>query len=153
MLTTSAEIGNKYDYTKEKFEKALRFLRETDFSAAEPGKIEIDGDRIFANVQEYVTLPQEEGRFEAHRRYYDIQYMAEGEEYLGYAPCGQMEKDGEYDACNDMQFYRDPVNPGKVYLKKGDFAIVSPEDGHKPRCMGAKPCKVKKVVVKILVEE
>ncbi len=28
--------------------------------------------------------------------------------------------------------------------RKGDFAIVSPEDGHKPRCIGDAPCKVKK---------
>lgn len=153
MLTTSVKIGNKYDYTKEKFERALEFLRTTDFSEMKPGKIDIDGERIFAEVQEYTTMPETDCRFETHRRYYDIQYVAEGEEYFGYIPLAKLEPDTGYDASRDLEFYKEPENPGKIHLRAGDFAIVSPEDGHKPRCIGDKPCKVKKIVVKVLVEE
>ena len=32
MLTTSVKIGNRYNYTSKKIEKALEFLRTTDFS-------------------------------------------------------------------------------------------------------------------------
>ena len=44
MLTTSVKIGNKYNYTEEKIEQALTFLRTTDFTGMEPGKVAIDGD-------------------------------------------------------------------------------------------------------------
>ena len=37
-------------------------------------------------------------------------------------------------------------------MKKGDFAIVPPEDAHAPRRMSAKgPCQVKKIVVKVKI--
>ena len=77
MLTTSVKIGNKYNYTEEKIEQALTFLRTTDFTGMEPGKVAIDGDRIFAEIQEYTTKDPKDCRFETHRKYYDIQYVAE----------------------------------------------------------------------------
>lgn len=153
MLTTNIRTGNTYDYSEEKIERALEFLRTTDFTGMEPGKIQIDGDRIYAEVQEYTTKRAEECRFETHRKYYDIQYVAEGEEYFGYIPLAELETDTGYDEEKDLEFYKEPENPGWIHLRRGDFAIVSPEDGHKPRCIGDAPCKVKKIVVKVLVQE
>jgi biofilm protein TabA len=118
----------------------------------EPGKVAIDGDRIFAEIQEYTTKDPKDCRFETHRKYYDIQYVAEGEEFFGYIPLSELEEDTGYDETRDLEFYKEPENPGWIHLRKGDFAIVSPEDGHKPRCIGDAPCKVKKIVVKVLVE-
>lgn len=152
MLTTSVKIGNKYNYTEEKIEQALTFLRTTDFTGMEPGKVAIDGDRIFAEIQEYTTKDPKDCRFETHRKYYDIQYVAEGEEFFGYIPLSELEEDTGYDETRDLEFYKEPENPGWIHLRKGDLAIVSPEDGHKPRCIGDAPCKVKKIVVKVLVE-
>lgn len=153
MLTTSVKIGTKYNYSDETMKRALEFLRTTDFARMEPGKIEIDGDRVFAEVQEYTTKKAEECRFETHRKYFDIQYVAEGEEYFGYIPASELEKDTGYDEEKDLEFYKEPDSPGWIHLRKGDFAIVSPEDGHKPRCIGDAPCKVKKIVVKVLVKD
>ena len=152
MLTTSVKIGNKYNYTEEKIEQALTFLRTTDFTGMEPGKVAIDGDRIFAEIQEYTTKDPKDCRFETHRKYYDIQYVAEGEECFGYAPVNTMLASMEYDEERDLIFYEEPAEAGAVILKKGDFAIVPPEDGHAPRRMtAAGPCKVKKIVVKIKI--
>ena len=97
MLTTSVKIGNKYNYTEEKIEQALTFLRTTDFTGMEPGKVAIDGDRIFAEIQEYTTKDPKDCRFETHRKYYDIQYVAEGEEFFGYIPLSELEEDTGYD--------------------------------------------------------
>ena len=69
MLTTSVKIGNKYNYTEEKIERALDFLRTTDFSGMEPGKVVIDGDKIFAEIQEYTTKAPKDCRFETHRKF------------------------------------------------------------------------------------
>ena len=152
MLTETSCLYGKYDYLDPKFQKALLFLKKTDFSSLSEGKIEIDGDDIFAEVQEYTTKPAEECRFESHRKYFDIQYIAEGEEYFGYVPLSELEKDTGYDKSRDLEFYKMPAVSGRIHLKKGDFAVVSPDDGHQPRCIGESPCKVKKIVVKVKVD-
>ena len=59
---------------------------------------------------------------------------------------------GEYNDETDLIFYKEPKQSGAVLLKKGDFAIVPPEDAHAPRRMSANgPCRVKKIVVKVKV--
>ncbi|WP_154819534.1 YhcH/YjgK/YiaL family protein, partial [Enterobacter hormaechei] len=53
-------------------EKALNFLRTTDFTTLAPGVIEIEGRNIFAQVLDLTTKEQHENRPEVHRRYLDI---------------------------------------------------------------------------------
>lgn len=49
-----------YRNLNESLYKGLRFLRETDLAAIPVGRYEIDGDAVFALVQEYEThLPEE----------------------------------------------------------------------------------------------
>ncbi|MBS6722971.1 MAG: YhcH/YjgK/YiaL family protein [Clostridiales bacterium] len=152
MLTTNLSLAEKYDYLSDKFKKAFTFLRETDLSALPVGNIAIDGEDVYANVQSYTTMAAEECPFESHRAYFDLQYVAEGEECFGYTPVETLTPSMDYDAERDLIFYNEPEESGAVILKKGDFAIVPPEDGHAPRRMtAAGPCKVKKIVVKIKV--
>ena len=150
MLTANLLLAEKYDYLGEKFKKAFAFLRDTDLAALEPGVVPIDGDEVYANVQSYVTMPAEQCPFESHRAYFDLQYVAEGEEYFGYEPLKRLVPSMEYDKERDLIFYEEPSMSGGVILKAGDFAIVPPEDGHAPRRMtAAGPCQVKKIVVKV----
>lgn len=55
MLTTTIDLIDKYDYLAEKFKKGYRFLKNTDLKTLPLGRIEIDGDEVFANVQEYIS--------------------------------------------------------------------------------------------------
>lgn len=57
-------------------ERALDFLRSTDFRNLEPGVVEIDGKNIFAQVIDLTTRDVAENRPEVHRRYTDIQFLA-----------------------------------------------------------------------------
>lgn len=84
MLTTNLKLADKYNYLSEKFTKAYHFLRTEDLEALPVGITEIDGNEVFANVQEYTTMPWEECAFEAHNRYFDIQYVVYGREMFGY---------------------------------------------------------------------
>lgn len=88
MLTTNLSLADKYDYLSEKFRKAYKFLRTKDLDALPEGITEIDGKEIFANVQEYSTMPWEECPFEAHDKYFDIQYVVSGKEMFGYVKRG-----------------------------------------------------------------
>ena len=66
-------------------EKALDFLRTTDFNALDPGVVEIDGKNIYAQIIDLTTREAVENRPEVHRRYIDIQFLAWGEEKIGIA--------------------------------------------------------------------
>ena len=150
MLTTNIKLADKYDYLSEKFQKAFEFLRTADLAALPVGKVSIDGEEVFANIQSYSTMSDEECPFESHREYFDLQYVVEGEETFGYEPMQNLEPSMEYDRERDLIFYHEPAESGAVVLKKGDMAIVPPEDGHAPRRMTANgQCKVKKIVVKV----
>lgn len=40
-----------------RYAKAVDFLKNTDLAALEPGKYEIDGKDVYANVTAYTTIP------------------------------------------------------------------------------------------------
>jgi biofilm protein TabA len=127
--------------------QALEYLRTTDMRAAVLGRHEIDGDRLFALVQEYQTRPPAECVWEAHRRYVDVQYMVQGTERMGYATIADMVPRVAYDADKDVAFFE----PGTrfVTLSAGMFAIFGPNDVHSPGGAAGPPQAVRKVVVKV----
>ena len=154
MLTTTIGLAEKYDYLKDRFQKAYRFLEQTDFSQyREPCEIEIDGRDVYAQVQIYDSKPAAECRFEAHRTYFDIQYVAEGEEYMGFLPLDGLDPETGYQPDQDLEFFRMPETYGRILLREGNFATVSPDDGHMPRCMVDAPRRIKKIVVKVRVAD
>ena len=151
MLTSNLNVVEKYDYLAEKFRKGYEFLRTADLKALPVGRVDIEGDDIYASVQEYTSLKADTCRFEAHNRYFDIQYVVEGEEQFGYAKREDLTEDAPYEETNDIVFFREPEEAGTVLLKAGDCIVVAPEDAHKPRCQAKEACRVKKVVIKVRV--
>ncbi len=130
--------------------KALRYLGETDFSALEAGKNELFGGDIFSIISNYKTKDLEDCRLEAHRKYLDIHFMAEGSEVIGYSLFNDQKQATEYDAENDFALYCGEKN--YIKLNEGMFAIFFPSDLHMPGIMIGVPSLVKKVVVKIKLE-
>lgn len=151
MLTCNLNEVEKYDYLAEKFRRGYEFLRTADLKSLPAGRVDIDGDEIYASVQEYTSLEADTCKFEAHNRYFDIQYVVEGEEQFGYAKRADLTEEAPYDEANDIVFFREPEQAGTVLLKAGDCIVVAPEDAHKPRCQAGSACQVKKVVIKVRV--
>ncbi len=150
MFFSNIKIAEKYNYLDEKFVKAYHWLAETDILSLEVGKYPIDGDNVYALVQEYTTKTADEGYFEAHDDYFDIQYVAAGREMFGVCNReGLVER--EHPEGKDLIFYEEPEYCGYVFLGEGDAIVVAPEDAHKPRVNAGEPCNVKKVVVKVAV--
>lgn len=111
----------------------------------------LDGDLLFALPQSYQTAPAADKRFEAHRRYIDIQYLHAGEEALYHAPIGDLQLTDPYNAERDLMFFRDPAAPSRTVLRPGQFVIYFPHDGHKGGCQVTAPSSVRKVVLKVAV--
>lgn len=148
MFFANIGIAEKYDYLDEKFRAAYKWLRETNIKDLPEGSYPILGKEVIANVQEYTTSPKQERQFEAHDRFFDIQYMVTGEEMFGVCRRDTLVLKEEH-PDQDLLFFEEPEKSGEVYLKEGDLIIVAPEDAHKPRCAAGSPMKVKKVVVKV----
>lgn len=115
------------------------------------GRYDIDGDNIYALVQSYDTVVAAEKKFEAHRMYLDLQFVAEGHEVIHHSPLAELQPETEYDDQKDYQLYGDPTVSTPVNMSPGRFAIFFPCDGHKPGCVNGGPSQMKKVVVKIKV--
>jgi len=113
-----------------------------------PGRYPLAGG-AYAMVQEYDSQPVGAEKFEAHRRFIDIQYIAGGEEIMYYAGLEQLTP-GEYHADKD---YIDLEGAGlALHLQTGDFVIFFPHDAHlASRCTEAGPRPVRKVVIKVPV--
>ena len=82
MLVTALATANANDYLSERFRTAYEFLSRPDLAELPLGRNEIDGEDVYANVLEYDTVPAAEKELEAHRDYYDVQFVVRGEELL-----------------------------------------------------------------------
>jgi YhcH/YjgK/YiaL family protein len=129
---------------------ALKFLQKENVITLLPSRIELDGDKVFAMIQHYETKPKEQGVWEAHRKYIDVQYVAEGQELMGYANLGHLQA-GEYDGEKDFVLLKGEGS--FVLMKSGTFVILTPQDAHIPGVAVDLPQPVKKVVVKVAVAD
>jgi len=130
--------------------EGLEFLRITDLSRLAIGRHPLDGEKLFAIVDEYRTRPASQCRLEAHQRYHDIQHIIAGRERIGYAPLGRVRLAEGYDAARDVAFYDGEYD--MLTLDAGMFAIFAPHDAHAPQMMMERPEPVRKIVVKVQIE-
>jgi biofilm protein TabA len=131
-------------------EAGVRWLRAFDPATAD-GRHEIDGDDVFALVSTYPTGPSTEKRFETHRVYLDLQYVAAGTERILHTPAAGLDVETPYDEAKDIAFYAEPKASSSLLLRAGDLAVFHPADAHKPGCMAGGRDEVRKVVVKVRV--
>ena len=136
-----------YEKLNSSFNSAFYFLRKTDLATLAAGRYAIDGERIYAIVQDYDTKPLSEGLLEIQTRYIDIQYLVAGEELIGYAPLAGLTIQTPYDNTKDIAFLAGPADP--IRLRQGQFAIFFPHDAHMPGRTNGVPEHVRKVVIKV----
>jgi biofilm protein TabA len=130
------------------FDVAFHFLASLDFSAVEPGRIDLEGDNLYAMVQAYTTRTHEQGIWEAHHRYIDVQYIISGRERIVFAPIEQMQL-GIY--IPEKDFLPLTGSGSALDLSEGFFVVFYPEDAHMPGLAIDFPEPVQKVVMKVAV--
>lgn len=131
----------------ERIEKALQFLQDTELDNLQPGRIDIDGENIFALVQKYNTKDITEGKWEAHRKYLDIQYMVHGSESFGFVNIDYLEPTEEYNDEKDIEFLKGEGD--FLQLNDEEFAIAFPSDAHMPGIAVEEKNEVFKIVIKV----
>jgi biofilm protein TabA len=128
------------------FARAFDFLEQTDLRALEPGRHEIDGDRLYVSIEHIDGRGQEGARLEAHQRYIDIQFTIEGAEEIGWMPLRDCRSpSGPFDDGTDIGFFDDRPTTW-IHVPAGEAAIFFQYDAHAPR--GGRGA-IKKAIVKV----
>lgn len=136
---------------------AIRFLKETDLAAHEPGKfeMELDGVPVILQVLDLTTAPRETLRPEIHRTNIDVQFLAAGgPELAGYYSDDEsnMVDEDLLDTPRDILFYHNnPDAPeGTIHMTVGTYAVYFPWDVHIPAIQAkSSPAPIRKIVVKV----
>jgi YhcH/YjgK/YiaL family protein len=146
MIFDTLENALRYAGLGDGLPAALKYLLETDLASLPVGRTDVDGERLYVLVQEYNTRPLEQGKWEARRRYIDVQYVASGWERMGFANLRSMQL-GEYHPEKDFQALSGIGNQVDVFA--GAFVIFFPEDAHMLGLCVDQPEPVRKVVLKV----
>ena len=101
---------------------------------------------------EYTIAPEKNGTYEGHENYIDIQFIVSGAERIDVTEIAKTSVTTPYNPEKDITFFDGGDGLVKGILESGDFAILFPNDIHRPG-MPAKniATDVKKIVVKVKV--
>jgi YhcH/YjgK/YiaL family protein len=133
-------------------EDILNFIADHDCLYLPDGEIEIKGRQLFVRVMSYTPKPAAENRFEIHRIYADLQFLASGAELMQTARMKDLTPLTEYDAKGDYHFFKASGATTDLIVQAGEFAVFYPNQAHRPSCSyeGQKGA-VKKLVFKIKI--
>lgn len=112
------------------------------------GRYEFEGGYFMIQTGE--TKRMEEGTFEAHRKYIDIQILLDGCEELVWSDIRNLNTSVPYDEKKDVERL-DGKKDHHMLISKGMFYIAFPHDGHKAVSHIEEKHLYKKVVIKIPV--
>ena len=131
------------------FEKAFDFIKRAVAENLPVGKYEIEGKDLYASISEYTAKASQDGKFEGHREYIDIQFIVSGTETMELVDITRATPNTEYNEVKDVEFYANEENATVALVTAGDYGIFYPSDIHKPGIMYKTPSAVKKIVVKV----
>jgi len=150
MIVADIQDLERYKGLNGNLDKAIAWLQAGGWEKLPLGRREIEGENVYALVQEYESKAAADCRFEAHRAYIDIQLLVSGREIMEARSVEGLAVTEPYKP--DIEFYATPAGKtaDSVLLEAGKAAILFPEDAHRP-CMAAdgKPEAVRKIVLKV----
>lgn len=148
MILDTLQNGSRYFGVHEGFRKAFEFLAQADPGRLPMGRMEIDGDRLYAIVSRGPGRSRREARLETHAKYIDIQYVVSGVDMMGWKPVSACKRPaGPFDPGKDVGFFDDDPEAW-IAVHSGAFAVFFPDDAHLPLLSAG---QIHKVVVKVAV--
>lgn len=148
MILDTLDQSARYIGLHPGFARAFEFLSDAALMQRDPGKHELDGERLFVIISHDPGRGRQGAKLESHRRYIDIQYVARGTDEMGWRPLAECEKvEMPYDPQREVAFYADAPDAW-IRVPAGQFVIFWPEDAHAP--LGGQG-ELVKAVVKVAV--
>lgn len=148
MVLDRIENFEKYLSLNPNFVKAMEFLQNSNLQDLPLGRNEICGDLIFANVVEAKSKSKSEAPIEIHRKYIDVHVPLSGDELIGYTPLAELPY-AEFVEVDDAALYPLSLSARDYFnVRRGEFAIFFPQDGHAPAIT---PTPLKKIILKVAI--
>jgi YhcH/YjgK/YiaL family protein len=136
MIFDSLAHASAYECLGRRYRTAFEWLRHADGDALAQGRYDIEpNDDVFALINDNALKPVAECRWEAHRKYADIQFVVRGVEAMGVGPIEEFLSQAPYDPAKDVEFFtakQAMTEYGSVLVSAGHFAIFLPSDVHRP---------------------
>ena len=146
MVLDTLSMAGRYAALHPLFAAAFDFLATVDLSTLPPGRISLQGDRLFVSIDHVEGRGLEDARLEAHRRYIDIQVTIAGTEIIGWRPLAHcLVPDGPFEPARDIGFFSDRPETWLV-VPENHFVIFFPDDAHAPL---AAEGPLKKAIIKV----
>jgi biofilm protein TabA len=117
----------------------------------ETRRIPVNGDALYLLLQCYITKSRPEGRFEAHARHADLQFVWSGRECIEVSDQRRFRPLPARDEQGNLYFPMGAEVHSRLLLEAGDVAVFSPQDAHAP-CLSSgdgEGSLVRKIVVKV----
>lgn len=111
------------------------------------GRFEIEGENKFGIGLSYLTAGDNNGLWEAHRKYLDIHVIINGEEIIHINDINEMESTKTYE--DDYELFQGDKQHS-IHLKEGYFLLLFPNEVHKTSIQIDFPSEVKKKVYKLM---
>lgn len=149
MILDCIKNSDRYVCLGKGIAEALQYIKDNDLSKVQPGKYEIDGNRLIMNVIELENTNSNECKLEGHRKYIDVQYWVSGSELMGHEILYNQQVLEEYSEEKDCAYYNCIASYSRVL--PGMFVIYYPSDLHTAVSDPLSNQRVKKVVFKVAV--
>ena len=147
MVHDRIENAGLYAGLGPRFRIALEWLAANGASCAAEEPFAV-ADGVVARPARYVPHAPDPARFEFHRRFADVQFVAEGEERVLVAPLAETRAAAPFDEAADVGF--GSAEGGAVRLRAGEFLVLFPHEAHQPGVAAETGAgKVRKIVVKV----
>jgi len=144
------EFAKQYNTNKSYWDKAFAYLKNTNLDTVSIGKYFLDGDNVIATVSENKPKDFADTKWEAHKKYIDIQYIIRGKEKMGVAQVSKGTVVDQYNETKDVGFYSVADADSKFYLAEpGVFLIFFTSEAHRPNIKVDGCDSDKKIVIKV----
>lgn len=131
MIIDTLDNLEHYEPLNRLIAKVVAFIREHDLNKLPAGKYPIAGDDAYVNIQTATGRTEDEAVIEYHHKMIDIQIPLGEDERYGYTPLADLPA-ADFDEKNDCALMPG-IHPQTVLnLRKGQFVIFTPQDGHAP---------------------
>ena len=131
MIIDTLDNLKHYEPLNQHIADVVAFIKAHGLNSLSIGQHPIAGDEAYVNVQMAKGKAEEKAIIEYHRKMIDIQVPLEDEERYGYTPLADLPA-GDFDEENDYAVLPG-VRPQTVFIvRKGQFVIFTPQDGHAP---------------------
>jgi biofilm protein TabA len=146
MVIDTLNMTARYVVLHPLFAPAFDFLATVDLATLPPGRVPLQGDRLYVSIDHVEGRGREGARLEAHRRYADIQVTIAGTEIIGWRPLARcLAPDGPFEPARDIGFFSDRPETWLV-VPENHFVIFFPDDAHAPL---AAEGLLKKAIIKV----